>query len=184
MAKHSGSTAPSSSPRSTTLPLPLQHRFWFSWWRGQSSGPYTGPVVNLPRPERRLLSYRDRPSRQTLLTLLSQRHRLAVHSTAIRVVNQSESIYKILKPVLALAHLHRLKLHMYIDDSLLNPGTRQEALEQTSWLKSLCRKLGLVFKPREVGIIPSQVATYLGIELDTSVGLARPSHKRLTNWLP
>ena len=53
-------------------------------------GPSTGPVVNLPRPER----HRDRPSRQTLLTLLSQRHRLAVHSTAIRVVNQSESIYQ------------------------------------------------------------------------------------------
>ena len=57
-------------------------------------GPSTGPVVNLPRPERRLLSYRDRPSRQTLLTLLSQRHLLAVHSTVIRVVNQSESIYQ------------------------------------------------------------------------------------------
>ena len=121
---------------------------------GDASGTYTGPVVNLPRPERRLLSYRDRPSRQTLLTLLSQRHRLAVLSTAIRVVNQSESIYKILKPVLALDHLHRVKLHMYIDDSLLNPGTCQEALEQTSWLKSLCRKLGLVFKPREVGSNP------------------------------
>ena len=57
-------------------------------------GPATGPVVNLPRHERRLLSYRDRPSRQTLLTLLSQRHCLAVHSTAIRVVSQSESIYQ------------------------------------------------------------------------------------------
>ena len=50
-------------------------------------GPTSGPVVNLPRPERCLLSYRDRPSRQTIPTLLSQRHRLAVHSTAIRVVN-------------------------------------------------------------------------------------------------
>ena len=57
-------------------------------------GPTTGPVVNLPRPERCLLSYRDRPSRQMLLTLLSQRHRLAIYSTAIRVVNQCESIYK------------------------------------------------------------------------------------------
>ena len=72
---------------------------------------------------------------------------------------------------------------MYIDDWLLNPGTHQEALEQTSWLKSLCRKLGLGFKPREIGSIPSQVVTYLGIEQDTLVGLARPSHKRLTNWL-
>ena len=69
-------------------------------------------------------------------------------STSLRVFT------KILKPVLAFAHLHRVKLHMYIDDSLLNPGTCQEALEQTSWLKSLCRKLGLVFKPREVGANP------------------------------
>ena len=90
---------------------------------------------------------------------------------------------KILKPVLAYAHLHRVKLHMYIDDWLLNPGTHQEALEQTSWLKSLCRKLGLVLNLEKSDLIPSQVATYLGIELDTLVGLARPSHKRLTNWL-
>ena len=84
---------------------------------------------------------------------------------------------KILKPVLAYAHLHRVKLHRYIDDWLLNPGTHQEALEQTSWLRSLCQKL------EKFDLIPSQVSTYLGIELDTSVGLARPSHKRLTNWL-
>ena len=145
-----------------------------SLWRrlGQSSGPYTGPVVNLPRPERRLLSYGDRPSRQTLITLLSQRLRLAVHSTAIWVVNQSESIYKILKPVLALAHLHRVKLHMYIGDSLLNPGTHQEALEQTSWLKSLCRKLGSVFKPREVGSNPFSGCHVSG---DRAGHLCRPS---------
>ena len=55
-------------------------------------GPTEGPVVNIPRPERCLLSYRGQPSRHMLPTLLSQRHRLAVHSTAIRVVNQSESI--------------------------------------------------------------------------------------------
>ena len=79
---------------------------------------------------------------------------------------------KILKPVLAFAHLHRVKLHMYIDDSLLNPGTRQEALEQTSWLKSLCRKLGLVFKPREVGANP-----FLGCHVsgDRAGHLCRPS---------
>ena len=110
-------------------------------------GPSSGPVVNLPRSERCLLSHRDPPSRQTLPTLLSQRHLLAVHSTAIRVVNQSESIY------------------------------------QTSWLRSLCQKLGLVINLEKSDLIPSQVSTYLGIELDTSVGLARPSLKRLTNWL-
>ena len=90
---------------------------------------------------------------------------------------------KMLRPVLEFAHLHRVKLHMCLDDWLLNPGTHQEALEQTSWLRSLCRKLGLVLNLEKSDLIPSQVATYLGIELDTSVGLARPSHKRLTNWL-
>ena len=90
---------------------------------------------------------------------------------------------KILKPVPAYAHLHRVKLHMYLDDWLLNPGTRQEAHEQTSWLRSLCQKLGLVINLEKSDLIPSQVSTYLGIELDTSVGLARPSLKRLTNWL-
>ena len=34
-------------------------------------GPTTGPVVNVPRLERCLLSHRDKPSRQTLPTLLS-----------------------------------------------------------------------------------------------------------------
>ena len=57
-------------------------------------GPTTGPVVNVPRLERFLLSYRDQPSRQTLPTLLSQRHHMAVHSAAMWVVNQSESIYQ------------------------------------------------------------------------------------------
>ena len=42
--------------------------------------------------------------------VLSQRHLLAVHSTVIRVVNQSESISKILKPVLAFAHLFRVRI--------------------------------------------------------------------------
>ena len=39
---------------------------------------------------------------------------------------------KVLKLVLAYAHLHWVRLHMYLDDCLLNPDSRQEALGQTS----------------------------------------------------
>ena len=49
-------------------------------------------------------------STQQTDAVLSQRHLLAVHSTVIRVVNQSKSISKILKRVLAIAHLHRVKI--------------------------------------------------------------------------
>ena len=94
-------------------------------------------------------------------------------STSLRVFT------KILKPVLAIAHLHRVKLHMYIDDSLLNLGTRQEALEQSSWLKSLCRKLGLVFKPKEVGSNP-----FLGCHVsgDRAGHLCRPRGRHTRGW--
>ena len=74
---------------------------------------------------------------------------------------------KILKPVLAYTHLHRVKLHMYLNDWLLNPGAYQEALKQTSWLKALCRRLGLVINLEKSDLIPSQAATYLEIEMDT-----------------
>ena len=139
-------------------------------------GPSSGPVVNLPRSERCLLSHRDPPSRQTLPTLLSQRHLLAVHSTAIRVVNQSESIYQNTQTGTSLcpppsgkaAHVLRRLVAKPRD----SPGSsRANILAQVP-----------VPKARE-RVIPSQVSTYLGIELDTSVGLARPSLKRLTNWL-
>ena len=100
-----------------------------------------------------ILSYRDRPSRQTLPTLLSQRHRLAIFSTAIRVVNQSESIYQNTQtctsicpsPSGKIAHVHRRLVAKPRD----TPGS-----SRASWLKSLCRKLGLVFKPREIGSNP------------------------------
>ena len=117
-------------------------------------GPSTGPVVNLPRPERCLLSYRDRPSRQTLPTLLSQRHRLAVHSTAIRVVNQSESIYQNTQtctsicppPPGKIAHVHR-RLVVKPRDT---PGSsRANILAQVPVPKA---RVG--FKPREVGSNP------------------------------
>ena len=131
-------------------------------------GPSTGPVVNLPRSERCLLSHRDPPSRQTLPTFLSQRHGTSWQFTVLPF---------------GLSTSPRVFTKILIDDWLLNPGTHQEAHEQTFWLKSLCQKLGLVINLEKSDLIPSQVSTYLGIELDTSVGLARPSHKRLTNWL-
>ena len=110
-------------------------------------GPSTGPVVNLPRPERCLLSYRDRPSRQTLLRFCHNGTAWQFTVLPFGLSTSPRVFTKILKPVLAFAHLHRVKLHMYLDDWLLNPGTNQEALEQTSWLKSLCQKLGLVPGP-------------------------------------
>ena len=135
-------------------------------------GPTSGPVVNLPRPERCLLSYRDRPSRQTLLTILSQRHRLAIHSTAIRVVNQSESIYQNTQTCTSLcpppsgkaAYVHRRLVAKPRD----TPGSSQaNILAQVPVPKA---RVG--FKPREVGSNPFSGCHVSG---DRAGHLCRPS---------
>ena len=135
-------------------------------------GPSTGPVVNLPRPERCLLSYRDPPSRQTLPTLLSQRHLLAVHSTAIRVVNQSESIYQNTQTCTSLcpppsgkaAHVLRRLVAKPRD----SPGSsRANILAQVPVPKA---RVG--FKPREVGVNPFSGFHVSG---DRAGHLCRPS---------
>ena len=145
-----------------------------SLWRrlGQSSGPFTGPVVNLPRSERCLLSHRDPPSRQTLPTLLSQRHLLAVHSTAIRVVNQSESIYQNTQTGTSLcpppsgkaAHVLRRLVAKPRD----SPGSsRANILAQVPVPKA---RVG--YKPREVGSNPFSGFHVSG---DRAGHLCRPS---------
>ena len=135
-------------------------------------GPSTGPVVNLPRPERCLLSYRDPPSRQTLPTLLSQRHLLAVHSTAILVVNQSESIYQNTQTCTSLcpppsgkaAHVLRRLVAKPRD----SPGSsRANILAQVP-----VPKAGVGFKPREVGANPFSGFHVSG---DRAGHLCRPS---------
>ena len=73
--------------------------------------------------------------------VLSQRHLLAVHSTVIWVVNQSESISKILKPVLAIAHLHRVKIALVHRRLVVKPrdtpgSSRANILAQVPVLKA------------------------------------------------
>jgi len=91
---------------------------------------------------------------------------------------------KVTAAVLAYAHAHGISLHVYIDDWLLNPETRELSVAQTQFMVNLCKRLGWVVNEKKSEMIPSQVATYLGITFDTTVGLAYPSAKRMDRWLP
>ena len=112
------------------------------------------------------------PSRQTLPTLLSQRHLLAVHSTAIRVVNQSESIYQNAQTGTSLcpppsgkaAHVLRRLVAKPRD----SPGSsRANILAQVPVPKA---RVG--YKPREVGSNPFSGCHVSG---DRAGHLCRPS---------
>ena len=107
-----------------------------------------------------------------------------IHSAAIWVVNQSESIYQNTQtgtsicpsPSGKIAQVHR-RLVVKPRDT---PGSSlANILTQVPVPKArVC-----FYLLEKTDQIPSKVATYLGIELHTLVGLARPSHKRVTNWL-
>ena len=86
-------------------------------------------------------------------------------------------------PVVAYAHLNGVSLHVYLDDWLLNPISEELAKQQTQWLLDLCARLGWVVNVEKSSLTPSQVAIYLGISLDTRVGLAYPSERRIERWL-
>ena len=88
-------------------------------------------------------------------------------------------------PVVAYAHLNGVSLHVYLDDWLLNPISEELAKQQTQWLLDLCARLGWVVNVEKSSLTPSHVDStfYLGISLDTSVGLAYPSERRIERWL-
>ena len=86
-------------------------------------------------------------------------------------------------PVVAYAHLNGVSLHVYLDDWLLKPISEELAKQQTQWLLDLCTGLGWVVNVEKSSLTPSHVAIYLGISLDTRVGLAYPSERRIERWL-
>ena len=63
------------------------------------------------------------------------------------------------------------------------PISEELAKQQTQWLLDLCTRLGWVLNVEKSSLTPSHVAIFLGFSLDTRVGLAYPSERRIERWL-
>ena len=127
--------------------------------------------------ERRLLSYPYPPLLQAVPSVLQFRWQFRALpfglNTAPRVFTM------VTAPIVAYAYLNRLSLHIYLDDWLLNPISEELAKQQTQWLLDICTRLGWVVNVGKSNFTPSQVANYLGISVDTRVGLAYHSKRRI-----
>ena len=130
--------------------------------------------------ERRILSYSHSLLLQAVPPVLPRGRGLAIPSSSFRVKHCTTSVYsghgtcRGLRPM-GVAHLNGLSLQVYISEEL--------AKQQAHWLLDLCTRLGWVVNVKKSSLTPSQVATYLGILLDTRVGLAYPSERRIERWL-
>jgi hypothetical protein len=98
-------------------------------------------------------------------------------NTALRVFT------KVTAPIVAYAHLHGISMHVYLDDWLINPGTREDSVCHTTWILQLCSRLVSVVNLGKSDLEPSQVATYMWMEVNSPVGLAYPSEKRIEKWV-
>ncbi len=58
---------------------------------------------------------------------------------------------KVLTPVLAYAHLHGIRLHMYLDDWLLNPDSSRSALQHTQCMLDLFQRIGWIVNMQKCG---------------------------------
>ena len=63
------------------------------------------------------------------------------------------------------------------------PISEELAKQQTQWSLDLCTRLGWVLNVEKSSLTPSHVAIFLGFSLDTRVGLAYPSERRIERLL-
>ena len=99
-------------------------------------------------------------------------------------LSTSPSVFtRVMRPITAFAHRHAVRLHCYLDDWFSNPDSETEVKVQIYWLIRLATLLGLKINLIKLNIIPTQQMIYLGILINTKLGLARPSDDRILKFV-
>ena len=89
---------------------------------------------------------------------------------------------KVFAAVSAWAHCHGIRLLRYLDDFLVLASSEVEAKKNVQDLLSVCRSLRIVIKKKS-DLIPSQMANYLGMTIDTGASRIFPSLVRVKKFL-
>ena len=84
-------------------------------------------------------------------------------------------------PVSAAFHRQGFRLLRYLDNWLLLASSKQEALQATSCLISLCFKLGIQINWGKSSLTPTQSKTFLGMEILSPLLKVFPTTARLEN---
>ena len=89
---------------------------------------------------------------------------------------------RVFSTVSSLAHSAGIRLYRYLDDWLIAASTFQSTLEATRWVVDLCKELGLLINFEKSDLQPSRLVTYLGMQIDTSRFLVRPTLARIRKF--
>ena len=86
---------------------------------------------------------------------------------------------RVMAPVSAILHRHGYRMVRYLDDWLVLGSSREELVKARDFLLDLCSALGIRINEEKSSLTPSQVATYLGMEIRSSLSKVFPTKKRL-----
>lgn len=89
---------------------------------------------------------------------------------------------RVLQPVSVWAHQRHIRLTRYLDDWLIAASSPELVAQHTHMILQLCSRLGLVVNEAKSDLVPSQRAVYLGMDIDTSSFLVRPTEARLRRF--
>ena len=90
---------------------------------------------------------------------------------------------RVFAAVSAWAHSRGIRLLRYLDDWLVLSSSEKKAKESIRELLSLCRTFGIVINEKKSDLVPSQLAKYLGMTIDTGAGKVFPSLARVEKFL-
>ena len=86
---------------------------------------------------------------------------------------------KVILPLGHLAHMHAVCLLQYLDDWILRSTDRSLLAQQTNWLLSVMRRVGLVLNVPKSHLVPTQRLTHIGVEYHLDEGLMFPPMERV-----
>ena len=85
--------------------------------------------------------------------------------------------------VATLCHQQGIRLHRYLDDWLIVAKSANQTHTDTQQVIEIAERLGLLINIQKSDLIPSQKIIYLGMEIDTLLGIVCPAPKRVTRLL-
>ena len=90
---------------------------------------------------------------------------------------------RVLAPLSKIVHLAGFRMILYLDDWLVIGKTKEELLKAKKFILNLVQELGIVLNLEKSVLEPSQVTSYLGVQINSSTLWASPTEKRVNNAL-
>ena len=123
------------------------------------------------------------PSSRKLLRFMSEGMVYQFRALCFGLSTAPQVFTRVFAAVSAWAHSHGIRLLRYLDDWLILASSEQEAKQAVQSLLSHCRTLGIVINEKKSDLVPSQIAKYLGMTIDTEAGKVFPSQARVEKFL-